>query len=210
MHPVELPALSASGVVSLAAAVEAGTELSAILGEESLALLHLHALAVVTDVHDEHPLLLCVLGLFRPHHFLATIADLVLINIEISSSDGGGTFAVEDILKDGARNLRVRDEPVDVPDGIAALVLAEGGGGGAGADFSPVSPPPGLLTSWLLDFSPVSPPPSPPSPAVIPPPWPLVLRTAQLLLLLSTEATPVSRVLSADANRISEVCRRRG
>ena len=75
-------------------------------------------------------------------------------------------------------DLRVSDEPVDVPDGITALVLAEGGGGGAGGDFSPVSPPPG-----------------PPSPPVIPPPWPLVLRTAQLLLLLSTEATPAKLIL---------------
>ena len=47
------PALSASGIISLAAAVEAGAELAAVLGEESLALLHLHALAVVTDVHYE-------------------------------------------------------------------------------------------------------------------------------------------------------------
>ena len=92
-------------------------------------------------------------------------------------------------------DLRVCDEPVDVPDGITALVLAEGGGGGAGGDFSPVSPPPGLLAPWLLDFSPVSPPPGPPSPPVIPPPWPLVLRTAQLLLLLSTEATPAKLIL---------------
>ena len=92
-------------------------------------------------------------------------------------------------------DLRVCDEPVDVPDRIPALVLAEGGGEGAGGDFSPVSPPPGLLASCLLDLSPVSPPPGPPSPAVIPPPWPLVLRTAQLLLLFSTEATPAKVIL---------------
>ena len=104
-------------------------------------------------------------------------------------------MAILSVNSEYSADLRVRDKPVDVPDGIAALVLAEGGGGGAGADFSPVPPPPGLLAPWLLDFSPVSPPPSPSSPAVKSPPWPLVLRTAQQLLLLSTEATPAKLIL---------------